>query len=90
MALPTMDLPTYELVVTSNKKKIKFRPFLLKEEKVLLMALETDNEQNIKNAVFDLLKACITTRIKLENLASFDLEYIFLIFVQSLLEKLFK
>ena len=42
------------------------------------MALETDNEQNIKNAVFDLLKACITTRIKLENLASFDLEYIFL------------
>ena len=78
MALPTMDLPMYDLVVPSNKKKIKFRPFLVKEEKVLLMALETDNEQNIKNAVFDLLKACITTRIKLENLASFDLEYIFL------------
>ena len=78
MALPTMDLPTYDLVIPSNKKKIKFRPFLVKEEKILLMALETDNEQNIKNAVFDLLKACITTRIKLENLASFDLEYIFL------------
>ena len=78
MALPTMDLPTYELVVPSNKKKIKFRPFLVKEEKVLLMALETDDDKNIKNAVFELLKACISTRIKLENLASFDLEYIFL------------
>ena len=78
MALPTMDLPTYDLVIPSNKKKIKFRPFLVKEEKILLMALETDDEQNIKDAVFELLKACITTRIKLENLASFDLEYIFL------------
>ena len=78
MALPTMDLPTYELVVPSNKKKIKFRPFLVKEEKVLLMALETDEEKNIKDAVLQLLKACISTRIKLENLASFDLEYIFL------------
>ena len=78
MALPTMDLPTYDLVIPSNKKKIKFRPFLVKEEKILLMALETDNEKNIKNAVFELLKACITTRIKLESLASFDLEYIFL------------
>ena len=78
MALPTMDLPTYDLVVPSNKKKIKFRPFLVKEEKVLLMALETDDEKNIKNAVFELLKSCISTRIKLESLASFDLEYIFL------------
>ena len=78
MALPKMDLPTYELEVPSTKKKIKFRPFLVKEEKILLMALETDDEKNIKNAVFELLKACISTRIKLENLASFDLEYIFL------------
>ena len=78
MALPTMDLPTYELVVPSNKKKIKFRPFLVKEEKILLMALETDDEKSIKDAVFQLLKNCITTRIKLESLASFDLEYIFL------------
>ena len=78
MALPTMDLPTYDLVIPSNKKKIKFRPFLVKEEKILLMAVEPDDAQNIKDAVFELLKACITTRIKLENLASFDLEYIFL------------
>ena len=78
MALPTMDLPTYELDIPSNKKKIKFRPFLVKEEKVLLMALETENEQNIRDAVHNLLKSCISTRIKLENLATFDLEYIFL------------
>ena len=78
MALPTMDLPTYDLVVPSNKKKIKFRPFLVKEEKVLLMALETDNEENIKDAVFNLLKSCVLSKVKLDNLASFDLEYIFL------------
>ena len=78
MALPTMDLPTYDLVIPSTKKKIKFRPFLVKEEKVLLMALESENEKSIRDAVFELLKACISTRIKLENLATFDLEYIFL------------
>ena len=78
MALPTMDLPTYELDIPSNKKKIKFRPFLVKEEKVLLMALETEDEKNIRDAVHNLLKSCISTRIKLENLATFDLEYIFL------------
>ena len=78
MALPTMDLPTYELEVPSTKKKIKFRPFLVKEEKVLLMALESGSDDNIRNAVHSLLKSCISTRIKLENLATFDLEYIFL------------
>ena len=78
MALPTMDLPTYDLEVPSTKKKIKFRPFLVKEEKVLLMALESENDESIRNAVLQLLKGCISTRIKLEELATFDLEYIFL------------
>ena len=78
MALPTMDLPTYELEIPSNKKKIKVRPFLVKEEKVLLLALESDDEKNIKQAVLNLLKACIQSRIKVENLSTFDLEYIFL------------
>ena len=78
MALPTMDLPTYELEVPSTKKKIKYRPFLVKEEKVLLLALESENEKNIKDAVVGLLKACIQSRVKVENLATFDLEYIFL------------
>ena len=78
MALPTVDLPTHELEIPSNKKKIKFRPFLVKEEKVLLLALESDNDGNIREAVLNLLKGCVTSRIKLENLATFDLEYIFL------------
>ena len=78
MALPIMDLPTYELEVPSTKKKIKFRPFLVKEEKILLIALESNDERNIRDAVHSLLKNCISSRIKLENLASFDLEYIFL------------
>lgn len=78
MALPTMDLPTYELEIPSNKKKIKYRPFLVKEEKVLLLALESENDKNIRDAVVSLLKACIQSRVKVENLATFDLEYIFL------------
>ena len=78
MALPTMDLPTYELEIPSNKKKIKYRPFLVKEEKVLLLALESENDKNIRDAVVGLLKACIQSRVKVENLATFDLEYIFL------------
>ena len=78
MALPKVDLPTYELDLPSNKKKIKYRPFLVKEEKILLLALESDNEQNIRDAVHNLIKSCVTTKIKLENLATFDLEYIFL------------
>ena len=78
MALPTMDLPTYELEVPSTKKKIKFRPFLVKEEKVLLLALESEDDKNIRSAVHNLLKGCISSRIKIDKLATFDLEYIFL------------
>ena len=68
MALPTVDLPTHELEIPSNKKKIKFRPFLVKEEKVLLLALESEDDKNIRSAVHNLLKGCISSRIKLINL----------------------
>ena len=78
MALPKLDLPIYELVLPSTKKKIKYRPFLVKEEKVLLIALESNDEKNIKEAVVQLLKNCIQSRLKVENLSIFDLEYIFL------------
>ena len=78
MALPTMDLPTFELVLPSTKKKIKYRPFLVKEEKILLLALESKDEKNIRDAVIQLLRACISSKIKIENLSTFDLEYIFL------------
>ena len=78
MALPKVVLPTYELIIPSNGKKIKYRPFVVKEEKVLLLALETEDEKEIERSVRDLLKACIQSRVKLEDLAMFDLEYIFL------------
>lgn len=78
MALPTMDLPTYELEIPSTRKKIKYRPFLVKEEKVLLMAMETEDENSIRDATLNLLKSCIQSRIKIEDLSTFDLEYIFL------------
>ena len=63
MALPQVSLPTYELEVPSNGKKIKFRPFVVKEEKLLLLALETEDEKQIENAVKQLLKGCIQSRI---------------------------
>jgi|TARA_B100000965_G_scaffold312384_1_gene272194 hypothetical protein len=78
MALPKVVLPTYELELPSNGKKIKYRPFVVKEEKLLLLALETNDEKEIEKAVKNLLKGCITSRIKLEDLPIFDLEYIFL------------
>ncbi len=78
MALPQVVLPTYELEIPSNGKKLKYRPFVVKEEKVLLLALETQDEKEIEKSVRSLLKNCIQSRIKLDDLAMFDLEYIFL------------
>ena len=79
MPLPSLSVPTYEVELPSTGKKIKYRPFLVKEEKVLLLAMESENEKEIESAVKQTLTACIQTRgIKVENLASFDLEYLFL------------
>ena len=78
MALPQVVLPTYELEIPSNGKKIKYRPFVVKEEKLLLLALETEDEKQIEDAVRTLLKGCIQSRVKIDDLAIFDLEYIFL------------
>jgi len=78
MALPIVGIPTYELNLPSTGKAIKYRPFVVKEEKVLLLALESEDEKEIKNAVKDLIKNCVQTKIKVDDLPSFDLEYIFL------------
>lgn len=78
MALPKLGYPTYELELPSNGKSVKYRPFLVKEEKVLLLALESQDEKQIVGAVKDLIKNCVLTRIKVETLPSFDLEYLFL------------
>jgi hypothetical protein len=78
MALPEVVLPTYELEIPSNGKTIKYRPFVVKEEKLLLLALESGDDKQIEEATKTLLKGCIQSRVKLEDLALFDLEYIFL------------
>ena len=79
MPLPTIETPTYELKLPSSNKKIKYRPFLVKEEKILILALESKSHNEITNAVTDVLKKCILTRgIKVDDLPTFEIEYLFL------------
>ena len=79
MPLPKIATPTYELVLPSTGKTIKYRPFLVKEEKILILALESEDPKQITNAIKTTLKSCISTRgIKVEDLPTFDIEYIFL------------
>lgn len=79
MPLPKISTPTYELTLPSTGKKIKYRPFLVREEKVLILALESENPTQITNAVKNTLKECIQTRgVKVEDLPTFDIEYLFL------------
>ena len=79
MPLPKISTPTYELTLPSSGKKIKYRPFLVREEKVLIMALESEDTKQITNSVIDILNSCILSKgIKLETLATFDIEYLFL------------
>ena len=79
MPLPKIATPSYELVVPSTKKKIKYRPFLVKEEKVLIIAMESQDNKQIANAIKDVLSACILTRgVKINDLSTFDIEYLFL------------
>jgi len=79
MPLPTIATPTYELELPSTGKKVKYRPFLVKEEKLLVLALETESTKDITTAIKNVLKNCIQTKgIKVENLPTFDIEYLFL------------
>ena len=79
MPLPKIATPTYELELPSTGKTIKYRPFLVKEEKLLVLALESNDTKEITNAIKAVLKDCIQTRgIKVETLPTFDIEYLFL------------
>ena len=79
MPLPKISTPTHELVLPSTGKKIKYRPFLVREEKILILALESQDTKQITTAIKSTLKSCILTRgIKVEELPTFDIEYIFL------------
>ena len=79
MPLPKISTPTYELELPSSGQTVKYRPFLVKEEKVLVIALESEDNKQITNAIKAVLKSCIQTRgVKVENLPTFDIEYLFL------------
>ena len=78
MALPKLNVPTYELVVPSTDEKIKYRPFLVKEEKVLLMAMESGKTEDILNATKTIVDECTFNKMKLGTMPMFDVEYIFL------------
>ena len=78
MALPVLITPTYELEVPSTEEKIKYRPFLVKEEKILLIALESNESLDIVQAVKTIVDDCTFSKLDLGNLPMFDVEYIFL------------
>jgi hypothetical protein len=79
MPLPKISTPTYELELPSTGQTIKFRPFLVKEEKLLVLALETEDTKQITNGIKTVIKNCIETKgIKVEELPTFDIEYLFL------------
>ena len=79
MPLPKIATPTYELELPSTRKPVHYRPFLVKEEKLLVLALESEDIKEITTAIKNVIKACVKTRgIKVENLPTFDIEYLFL------------
>jgi hypothetical protein len=79
MPLPKINTPTYELELPSSGKKIKYRPFLVREEKILIMALESENMKQITDAIVQILSDCIQTKaVKVSDLSTFDIEYLFL------------
>ena len=78
MALPQINVPTYELVVPSTDEKVKYRPFLVKEEKILLIAMEAQEQSGILNAVKDIVKSCTFDKFDVRKAPIFDIEYIFL------------
>jgi hypothetical protein len=78
MALPKLTTPTYELEIPSTDEKIKYRPFLVKEEKILMMALESKSSADITQAVKDIVMECTFNKVNISNMPMFDVEYIFL------------
>ena len=78
MALPRLDVPTYELAIPSTDEKIKYRPFLVKEEKILLIAMESGETKDMLQAVKDIVDECTFNKLKLGDMPMFDVEYVFL------------
>ena len=86
MPLPKIATPSYELELPSTGKTIQYRPFLVKEEKLLVIALESEDTKQITNAIKAVIKSCVLTKgVKVEALPTFDIEFLFLTFVENLL-----
>lgn len=78
MALPRLDVPTFEIVLPISQKKIKFRPFLVKEQKILLMALESNESETIQSNIEQIINNCVLEPIEIRNLPIVDVEFLFL------------
>ena len=78
MPLPEIATPTYTLTIPSTKKRVKYRPFLVKEQKLLILAMENEDQEQILDAITNTIKACLITKIDMATLALFDIEYLFL------------
>ena len=78
MALPKINTPTYELVIPSTDEKIEYRPFLVKEEKILLIAMESGQQKDIITAIKQIVTACTFGKLKIGRMPMFDVEYLFL------------
>ena len=78
MALPEIATPIYTLTVPSSKKRVKYRPFLVKEQKLLILALENDDQEQILDAITKTIQNCLHTKINVSDMALFDIEYLFL------------
>lgn len=78
MPLPKIEVPQYELIMPSTGKSVKYRPFLVREEKILLLAMESEDESQMISAVQDIIKNCIYGDINVNTMPMFDVEYVFL------------
>ena len=78
MTLPKIDTPKYQLTLPSTGEKIDYRPFLVKEQKIVMMAQESKDEKQMLSAVGDLVQSCTFNKIDARNSPTFDIEYIFL------------
>ena len=78
MPLPEIATPIYTLTVPSTKKRVKYRPFLVKEQKLLILALENNDQEQILDAITKTIQNCLQTKVNVAEMALFDIEYLFL------------
>ena len=78
MSLPKLNVPVYEAILPSTETVIKYRPFLVKEEKILLTAMESEDDKTISNAVKQIINNCVQGELDVDRLPTFDIEYLFL------------